>query len=146
MSSLTQRNESFTAYDNSMSTPYIQNFSVELQREIVPNLTLEVRYVGTKGTHLYFGGAGSINYLGPWVENQSAAQIAQLNSFVPPFLYATQYLANGWSNIGAFVRRQFHVDEGRRVLLQSFYRSISEDCPVPISSIERLSQPAKTDP
>ena len=57
----------------------------------------------------------------------------QLNSFVPPFLYATQYLANGWNNIGAFVRRQFHMDEGRRILLQSFYRSISEDCPVPIS-------------
>ena len=36
-----------------MSTPYIQNFSVELQRELVPNLTLEVRYVGTKGTKLF---------------------------------------------------------------------------------------------
>src|SRR6185295_16372776 len=53
VSSLTQRNETFTAYDNNMSTPYIQNFSLELQREIVPNLTLEVRYVGTKGTKLF---------------------------------------------------------------------------------------------
>lgn len=62
----------------------------------------------------------------------------QLNSFVPPFLYARQYLANGWSNIGGFVRRKFHIDAGRRVLLTSFYRSISEDRPVPISYHEIL--------
>ncbi len=62
----------------------------------------------------------------------------QLNSFVPPFLYAKQYLANGWGNIGGFVRRNFHIDAGRRVLLTSFYRSISEDRPVPISYHEIL--------
>jgi predicted dehydrogenase len=62
----------------------------------------------------------------------------QLNSFVPPFLYAKQYLANGWSNIGGFVRRKFHIDAGRRVLLTSFYGSISEDRPVPVSYHEIL--------
>jgi hypothetical protein len=50
---LTSRSQSVTGYDNHMSTPYIQNFSLELQREIIPNLTVEIRYVGTKGTKLF---------------------------------------------------------------------------------------------
>jgi len=41
-----------------------------------------VNYLGTKGTHLYFGGAGSLNYLGSWVETASSAQITQLNTKV----------------------------------------------------------------
>src|SRR5207253_6092062 len=40
-------------WDDNMVNPYMQNFSVELQRELMSNLTLEVRYVGTKGTKLY---------------------------------------------------------------------------------------------
>jgi hypothetical protein len=52
-SSLTQRNETGTAYDDKMVTPYIQNFNIELQRELASNLTLEVRYVATKGTKLW---------------------------------------------------------------------------------------------
>jgi len=43
---------------------------------------LDVNYVGTKGSHLYFGGAGSLNFLGSWVESASSDQITQLNSFV----------------------------------------------------------------
>jgi hypothetical protein len=41
------------AWDKNLVNPYMQNFSVELQRELKTNLTLEVRYVGTKGTKLY---------------------------------------------------------------------------------------------
>jgi hypothetical protein len=68
------------------NTPYYQTWNFGMQREFKGNILLDVNYLGTKGTHLYFGGAGSINYLGPWVENLNAAQIAQLNSFVPnPF-------------------------------------------------------------
>jgi hypothetical protein len=68
------------------NTPYIQTWNFGVQREVRGNVLLDVNYVGTKGTHLYFGGAGSINYLGPWVETLDAAQIAQLNSMVPnPF-------------------------------------------------------------
>ena len=62
----------------------------------------------------------------------------QLNSFLPPLLYAKQYLTNGWSNIGSFVRCRFQIDAGRRVLLTSFYRSISENRPVPVSYHEIL--------
>jgi len=49
---VTERIQGFTAYDSNMVTPYIHNFNVELQREIVRNLTLEVRYIGSKGTKL----------------------------------------------------------------------------------------------
>jgi hypothetical protein len=34
-------------------TPYVQAWNVEVQRELVQNLTLEMRYVGTKGTKLF---------------------------------------------------------------------------------------------
>ncbi len=34
-------------------TPYIQNFNFEIQRELASNLTLDVAYVGTKGTALW---------------------------------------------------------------------------------------------
>ena len=41
------------AWDPNLVNPYMQNFNVELQRELMSNLTLEIRYVGTKGTKLY---------------------------------------------------------------------------------------------
>ena len=49
---VTERSQGFTVYDTNTVTPYIQNFNVELQREIIPNLTMEVRYIGSKGTKL----------------------------------------------------------------------------------------------
>ncbi len=35
--------------------PYIQNFNFEIQRELAKNLTLQTRYIGSKGTRLYGG-------------------------------------------------------------------------------------------
>jgi hypothetical protein len=45
------RSQSMTATNR--VTPYIQNFNFEIQREINSNLTLDVAYVGTKGTSLW---------------------------------------------------------------------------------------------
>jgi predicted dehydrogenase len=56
----------------------------------------------------------------------------QLNYFIPPLVNARQYLANGWRNLGAFARREFPMDAGRRRLLALFYRSIAQGTPVPI--------------
>lgn len=50
--SVKERNQAITAYDINTRTPYVQNFNLELQRELLKNLTLEVRYLGTKGTKL----------------------------------------------------------------------------------------------
>jgi hypothetical protein len=51
----TARNEPIATFDPNSRTPYIQNWNVEIQRELVGNLTLEARYVGSKGTKLYGG-------------------------------------------------------------------------------------------
>jgi hypothetical protein len=61
---VTERSQGFTVYDTNMRTPYIQNFNVELQREIAHNLTMEVRYIGSKGTKL----EGSLYLNNPIVE------------------------------------------------------------------------------
>src|SRR5947209_8360778 len=45
-------------------------------------MLLDANYVGKKGTHLYFGGAGDLNHLGPQIEHYSADQIAGLLSYV----------------------------------------------------------------
>jgi hypothetical protein len=42
-------------FANNRVNPYIQNFNFEIQREIAKNLTLETRYIGSKGTRLYGG-------------------------------------------------------------------------------------------
>jgi len=64
------------------NTPYMQTWNFGLQRELKGSILLDVNYLGSKGTHLYFGGAGSLNYLGSWVETASSAQITQLNTKV----------------------------------------------------------------
>lgn len=38
--------------DNDLRPPYVQNWNLALQRELAGNYLIEVRYVGTKGTHL----------------------------------------------------------------------------------------------
>jgi hypothetical protein len=50
---LPQTSQPTYAWDPNLVNPYMQNFNVELQRELMRNLTLEIRYVGTKGTKLY---------------------------------------------------------------------------------------------
>lgn len=64
------------------AVPYEQSWSFGIQRELPSNLLLDVEYVGKKGTHLYFGGAGGLDYLGPQVEHDSPAQIAALLTYV----------------------------------------------------------------
>ncbi|HET9131478.1 MAG TPA: hypothetical protein VFO86_11045, partial [Terriglobia bacterium] len=42
-------------FSEDRANPYIQNYNFEIQHELAKNLTLEVRYVGSKGTRLYGG-------------------------------------------------------------------------------------------
>jgi len=66
--------------------PYVQTWNFGVQREFRGGILGEANYVGTKGTHLYFGGGTNLNYLDASVETATAAQITQLNTFVPnPF-------------------------------------------------------------
>jgi len=50
---LTARNVAISGYESDYVNPYVQNFNLELQRDLARNLILEVRYVGSKGTKLY---------------------------------------------------------------------------------------------
>ena len=40
-------------FEDNRVTPYIQNWNIEIQRELAKNLTFEARYIGSKGTKLY---------------------------------------------------------------------------------------------
>jgi predicted dehydrogenase len=55
------------------------------------------------------------------------------NCFIPPLLFATQQLSNLLGNARLFLARDFHVDSGMKYLIASFYHSIQEGSPVPIS-------------
>jgi hypothetical protein len=52
---LTDRTQNLYLFDTRYVRPYIQNFNLELQRELSKDLSLDIRYVGTKGTRLYAG-------------------------------------------------------------------------------------------
>jgi hypothetical protein len=67
-------------------TPYEQTWSFGVQQQLPWNMLIDANYVGKKGTHLYFGGAGELNHLGPQIEHYSADQLSDLHTFVPnPF-------------------------------------------------------------
>ncbi|MGA9471283.1 MAG: Gfo/Idh/MocA family oxidoreductase [Terriglobales bacterium] len=58
--------------------------------------------------------------------------------FIPPVLFARQHLSNLVRNAKLFLARDFHMEAGMKVLIESFYRSIREDAPPPIPYREIL--------
>jgi predicted dehydrogenase len=58
--------------------------------------------------------------------------------FVPPMLFAKQYLGNAAFNMRRFLARDFHMKAGMKCLIENFYRSIVEGAPVPIPYREIL--------
>lgn len=68
------------------AVPYEQSYSFGIQRELPANFLIDANYIGKLGRHLYFGGAGNLDYLGPQIETYNPNQIAALNTYVPnPF-------------------------------------------------------------
>ena len=61
-----------------------------------------------------------------------------LEKFVPPILFAGQYLGNFRKNIQLFLARDFHMSSGMKCLIESFYHSIRNGTPVPIPYREIL--------
>ena len=43
------------AFDENLRTPYVQEWTFSVQREVLPDTSLEVRYVGNRGIRLYRG-------------------------------------------------------------------------------------------
>jgi predicted dehydrogenase len=60
------------------------------------------------------------------------------DQFIPPVLFAKQHIENLLRNGRLFLNRDFHMDSGMKHLIESFYRSIREDGPVPIPYREIL--------
>lgn len=60
------------------------------------------------------------------------------DKFIPPYAFAKQQLANLRTNLRLFLRRDFHMDSGLKYLVESFYRSVREGVPLPISYREIL--------
>jgi len=58
--------------------------------------------------------------------------------FIPPVALASQFLCNLKTNIGSFLRRDFHMKAGMKCLIESFYRSIAQNGPPPIPYREIL--------
>lgn len=58
--------------------------------------------------------------------------------FIPPMLFAKQHLSGMWRNAKLFLGQDLHMDAGMKVLIESFYRSIRENGPVPIPYREIL--------
>jgi hypothetical protein len=67
-------------------TPYTQSWTLGIQRELPSQMILDVTYIGSKGTHLLWGGHINYDILGPQIEQYGANQIATLQTYVPnPF-------------------------------------------------------------
>jgi hypothetical protein len=49
------RADPLVGFDDHRVNPYVQNFNLEIQRELAKNLTLEARYIASKGTKLFGG-------------------------------------------------------------------------------------------
>jgi predicted dehydrogenase len=61
-----------------------------------------------------------------------------LEKFAAPLDRAGQYCANVATNLRTFARKDFHMKSGMKHLIESFYGSIRDDSPEPISRREIL--------
>jgi len=81
-----------------ITPPQTQSWSFGFEQQLPGQVVIDANYVGTKGTHLLYGGFNSLDFLGPWVEKLSPAQIANLESSVPnPFYGIVTNLSSGLS-------------------------------------------------
>jgi hypothetical protein len=58
---LIKRGQAIYAYEYDLKTPYIQNFTLSVNRDLARKINLDVRYVGTKAVGLY----GTVNINSP---------------------------------------------------------------------------------
>lgn len=61
-----------------------------------------------------------------------------LEMFLPQWNIAGQYAGASLGNMKKFARADFHMEYGKRTLIREFYRSITDDLPVPISHSQIL--------
>jgi predicted dehydrogenase len=64
--------------------------------------------------------------------------VSYAEKFIPPLSFGRQYLGNLATNVHSFLARDFHMKSGMKYLIESFYRSIVDGAPDPISHSEIL--------
>lgn len=72
------------------------------------------------------------------VKLRGARYTSYAAKFLPPVTNSRQQVANLATNIRTFLARDFHMKSGMKFLIESFYRSIVENSPEPISHREIL--------
>jgi hypothetical protein len=85
------------------ATPYEQSWTLGFQHQLPAGIILDTNYVGKKGTKLFFGGASELNHLGPGIEADNRAQIADMLTYVDNPLYG--YVPEGASLGGPTVQK-----------------------------------------
>jgi predicted dehydrogenase len=64
--------------------------------------------------------------------------LSYAEKFIPPVIFAKQYIGNLAHNLQLFLARDFHMKSGMKFLIESFYRSIVDGARVPIPYREIL--------
>ncbi|MGO8819579.1 MAG: TonB-dependent receptor domain-containing protein [Terriglobia bacterium] len=73
------------AQRNENVPPYTQTWSGGFQYELPGSVLVDVNYIGTKGTHLYFNSAGGEQYFGTWIQQEATNPdlVTALGTYVP---------------------------------------------------------------
>ena len=72
------------------------------------------------------------------VKLRGARHKSYLEQFVPPLSFTRQYFNNFRTNVGLFLRRDFHPKAGMKYLIEHFYKAIRNEAPDPLSAREIL--------
>lgn len=72
------------------------------------------------------------------IKLRGSRYVSYAEKFIPPVTVAGQYLSNFVTNAKSFLARDFHMKSGMKFLIESFYRSIVGEAPVPIPYREIL--------
>ncbi len=72
------------------------------------------------------------------IKMRGAKYKSYFDKFIPPYNFSRQYLANSVDNVYCFLKKDLHMKSGMTFLIESFYRSVLEDAPLPIPYREIL--------
>jgi hypothetical protein len=72
---ITQRAQNILLYDAAYTTPYVQTFTLGVTRSLASNLTLDVRYIGTRGLKLH---SANLNLNDPDFRNNGLLQALEI--------------------------------------------------------------------
>jgi predicted dehydrogenase len=66
------------------------------------------------------------------IKLRGARYKSYLEKFIPPYDLSAQYLWSSLTNMYLFLKSDFHMKDGMKVLIEAFYQSILRDTPLPI--------------